>query len=124
MDRVAVQQDPPCERSPAARYGRCSYKLDKLLGHSIIGSKLKMQTLRANDTSHIRLAQSCGRIDQRIEHGLQIEGRAADDLEHIGGGGLLLERLPQLVEQARVLDGDDGLGGERLEQSDLALGEE
>ena len=29
-------------------------------------------------------------FDQRIEHGLQIERRAADDLEHVGGGGLLL----------------------------------
>ena len=45
---------------------------------------------------------------------LQIEGRSADDLEHVGGGGLLLQRFAQLVEQAGVLDGDDGLGGEIL----------
>ena len=30
-------------------------------------------------------------FDQRIEHRLQIECRAADDLEHVGGGGLLLQ---------------------------------
>ena len=29
---------------------------------------------------------------QRIEHGLQIERRAADDLENVGGGDLLLQR--------------------------------
>ena len=28
---------------------------------------------------------------------LQIEGRAADDLEHVGGGGLLLQRLGQFA---------------------------
>ena len=50
---------------------------------------------------------------------LQVEGRAADDLEHIGGGGLLLQRFAQLVEQAGVLDGDDGLTGEVLDQLDL-----
>ena len=61
---------------------------------------------------HVRLAQPRRRLDQRIEHRLQIEGRAADDLEHVGGGGLLLQRFAQLVEQPRVLDGDDGLGGE------------
>ena len=44
----------------------------------------------------------------------KIESRAADDLEHVGGGGLLLQRFPQLVEQPRVLDGDDGLRGEAL----------
>ena len=39
------------------------------------------------------VAQSRRRFHQRIEHGLQIEGRAADDLEHVGGRGLLLQRL-------------------------------
>ena len=62
-------------------------------------------------------------FDQRVEHRLQIEGRAADDLEHVGGGGLLLQRFAQLVEQPRVLDGDDGLGGEVLHQLDLLVGE-
>jgi hypothetical protein len=52
------------------------------------------------------IAQAACRFDQRIEHRLQIEGGAADDLEHVGGGGLLLERLAQLVEQPGVLDGD------------------
>ena len=61
---------------------------------------------------HVGLAQPGRRFDQRVEHRLQIEGRAADDLEHVGGGGLLLQRFAQLVEQAGVLDGDDSLGGE------------
>ena len=62
-------------------------------------------------------------FNKRIEHGLQVESRAADDLEHIGGRGLLLQRFAQLVEQPRVLDGDDGLGGEVLHQFDLLVGE-
>ena len=62
-------------------------------------------------------------FDQRVEHGLQIEGRATDDLEHVGGGGLLLQRFAQLVEQPGVLDGDDGLGGEIGHQLDLLVGE-
>ena len=66
---------------------------------------------------HVRLAQLRRGFDQCIEHRLQIEGRAADDLEHVGGGGLLLQRLAQLVEQPRVLDGDDGLAGEVLTSS-------
>src|SRR5258707_4022151 len=52
---------------------------------------------------------------------LEVERRAADDLEQIGGGGLLLQRFPQLVEQARVLDGDDGLLREIADQLDLFL---
>src|SRR5262249_55032290 len=45
----------------------------------------------------VGLAQPCRRLDQRVEHGLQIEGRAADDLEHVGGGGLLLQRFAEIV---------------------------
>src|SRR5262249_33688978 len=75
------------------------------------------------DRGPIRLAQPRGRFDERVEHRLQIEGRAADDLEHVGGGGLLLQRLAKLVEQASVLDGDDGLGSKVLYQLDLLFAE-
>ena len=75
------------------------------------------------DGCPIRLAQLCGKLNQRIEHRLQIEGRAADDFEHVGGGGLLLQQFAQLVEQPRVLDGDDGLAGEILDQLDLLVAE-
>ena len=82
------------------------------------------------DRRHVGLAESGGRLNKCIQHRLQIEGRAADDLEHVGGGGLLLQRfshvvgaLAQLVEQSGVLDGDDGLGGEVGDQLDLLVGE-
>jgi hypothetical protein len=82
------------------------------------------------DVHDIRFAQSRGRLDKRIEHRLQIECRAADNLEHVGRGGLLLQRftqivraLTQLVEQPSILDGDDGLAGEIGEQGDLLVGE-
>ena len=45
---------------------------------------------------------------------MHVERRAADDLEHVGGGRLLLEGFAQLVEQASVLDGDDGLAAKLL----------
>ena len=78
----------------------------------------------------VGIAQPRRRFDQRLQDRLEIEGRAADDLEHVGGGGLLLQRfgqifgaLAQLVEQPRVLDGDHRLGGEILHQLDLLVGE-
>src|SRR5215472_15948779 len=39
---------------------------------------------------------------KRIKHCLQIEGRAADDLEHVGGRGLLLPRLGQFLCQVGI----------------------
>src|SRR6185437_10505401 len=50
------------------------------------------------------------------------ESRPADDLEHVRGCGLLLQRFAQLAQQPRILDGDNGLRGEILHQLDLLLG--
>ena len=75
--------------------------------------------MMACSASHSRVADSTS-VSQ---HGIQVEGRAADHLEHVGGRGLLLQRFAQLVEQARILDRDDGLGGEVREQLDLLVGE-
>ena len=51
----------------------------------------------AQDECHLGVAQMrCG-MDQRVKHRLQIEGRAADHLEHVCGGGLLVQRFRQVV---------------------------
>ena len=57
---------------------------------------------------------------------MQVEGRPADDLEHVGGRRLLLQCLgeiacpgPHLVEQAGVLDCNDRLVCESLNEFDL-----
>ena len=75
-------------------------------------------------------AKARHRLHQRVENRLEIDGRTADDLEHVGGRGLLLKRLAQivgarlnLIEQPHVLDGDDGLVGEGLQQRDLTISE-
>src|SRR5215472_10514518 len=44
------------------------------------------------------------------------------ELEHVGGGGLLLQRFAQFVEKARVLDCDHRLVGEGFDQLDLLFG--
>jgi len=71
----------------------------------------------------VGVAKPRRRVDQRLQNSFQVEGGAADDLEHVGRGGLLLQRLAQFVEQARVLDCDDGLRGEIRHQLDLLIGE-
>src|SRR5262249_30083822 len=79
--------------------------------------------LLPGDGRAVGVAKPGSRFHKGVEHGLQIEGRAADDLEYVGGGGLLLQRLAQFVEQAGVLNGNDRLCGEILDQLDLLVGE-
>src|SRR5262249_47525193 len=103
----------------------------ELRRHAVVCDRLEEARLvRTGDMPAVRLAQSNSRLHQRLQHCLQIEGRAADDLEHVGGGGLLLQGFAQvararlyLVEQPHVLDSDDGLVGEGLDQLDLLIGE-
>jgi hypothetical protein len=83
-----------------------------------------------NETPHGRavgLAQALRCSRNRIEHRLQLGGRARDDAKHLGGRSLILERFLQLalarllsLKQPRVLDGDDGLVGEGLNKGDLS----
>src|SRR5215471_16519311 len=71
----------------------------------------------------VGFTQSSSGLDQRLQHRLEIEDRAADVFQYVGGRSLLLQRLAQFVEQAGILDGDDSLGGEVLDQLDLLVGE-
>jgi hypothetical protein len=64
-----------------------------------------------------------------LKNWAQLAGRAGDDLQDLRCRGLPLKRLgeivgtlSQLVEEPRVLDGDDGLGGEVRDQFDLLVG--
>jgi len=84
-----------------------------------MGDEEEPGTVRTPNGRVVGAAQLPRRFDQRVEYRRQIEGRSADDLEHVGGGRLLLQGFAQLVEQARVLDGNDRLIGKGSHQLDL-----
>ena len=72
---------------------------------------------------------SCRALDDGIKHRLHVRRRAADDTEHLGRCGLMLQGLAQFriallqfFEQPHVLDGDDGLVRKGFEKRDLFLG--
>ena len=71
-----------------------------------------------------RAADAQRLVQYSVEHRREVAGRAVDDPKHLGGRGLLLQRLACLGDQPRVLHRDDRLGGEILEQCDFFLGEE
>ena len=78
------------------------------------------------DDGVVGFAEPASRFHDRVEDRLDRCRRAADDIEHLAGGSLVLERFLEiararlhLVEKAHVLDRDHGLVGERLHQLDL-----
>src|SRR5262249_16161310 len=99
------------------------YPLAKARRGIVIRCEVVQLTVRPKDEPLLGCAKPRRVLDQSVENGLKLEGRAADDLEHVGGGGLLLQRFAELVEQPRILDRDHGLVGETLDQLDLLVGE-
>jgi len=69
----------------------------------------------------IGAAQPSSGFCDGVEHRFQVEGRPADDLQHIASRGLVFERffevrgtLTQFAEQPRVVHSDDRLRREIL----------
>src|SRR6516165_6197757 len=99
------------------------YIFFQLRRHSVASrNAIDVAITKENDVV-LRLAEPRCRLHERIEHRLQIECRATDDLEHVARSSLLLQGFPQFVEQARVLDGNHGLRGKILNQLDLLSSE-
>src|SRR4030081_1959618 len=73
---------------------------------------------RAGPTE-VGIAEPRGAFRDGLQDRLQVKSRAADDLQDLAYGRLLLERLLCLVEEPHIFDGDDGLIRERLEKLDL-----
>ena len=48
------------------------------------------------DESLLGVTEHCRVCDERYEHWVKVEGRATDDLEHLAGRRLLLQRLCQV----------------------------
>ncbi len=84
-------------------------------------NKVQGIAVPAEDVSKVGLTDANGLLQHRGEHWFQITWRAADDLEDFRRGRPFLKGRTQFVEQPRVLDSDDGLGGEVLNQIDLLV---
>ena len=109
MDGFASKHHTADDRRPIRCDWMTPHMCDMLRRKAVAGDVMVEPVPGKPDGHPVGATKMPGRLDQRIKHGLQIEGRAADHLEHVGGGGLLLQRFAQLVEQAGVLDSDDGL---------------
>src|SRR5262245_38336407 len=104
--------------------------------HGANGYRTKMSTRNHSvslaETKHyiIDPTNLCRALDDCVKDRLHVRRRAADDAEHLGGCGLMLQRLAQFrialldfFEQAHVFDGNHCLVSEGLEKADLTIGE-
>jgi len=86
-------------------------------------SATKPLALAQENNRIVRLAKPARTLGDGFQYRLNIRRGGGDHTEDLACHGLLLQRFAQLVEQPRVLDGDDGLGGEIGQQRDLLVAE-
>ena len=96
--------------------------LCKFLGYTMGGDRVKTLAVAENQTpsaprKRVRL------FEHRVEHRYEVAGRGIDDLQDLGGGGLLLQGFARLGDEPRILHRDDRLRREILQQRDLLVGE-
>jgi len=128
--------DPAFERHPPGDAFAAGDNGSLAQGRPILGIRWRVRhiavdlALAYRDPGDITAAKPRGCFDQCVQHRLNVGGRAAYDLEHIAGRGLVFERFfevacagLQFAEQSRILDRNDRLVGKGAHQFDLPLGE-
>src|SRR6516164_11778540 len=90
---------------------------------SVDCTKMKTLTVPRPQKTKGRFAQVRRLFKDRLEHRLKVAGRCIDDLQDLGGRGLLLQCLARLGQQPRVFHCDDRLCREILQERDLLVGE-
>src|SRR5262249_31451648 len=97
MDYPTFQQGPSGRR-PASPLDRHGLDIFDELGRVTVSLREEEHSiLLPSHRGVVGAAKAASRFNERLQHRLEIKGRATDDLEHVGGGGLLLERFAQLL---------------------------
>src|SRR5215467_12417961 len=137
VDGLTLEGGTPRRATPSGHDGIFFEIRFELRAGVVLRCGMQTLTVEPPDSTVLRAAEPHRVFDQRLEDWLEIEGRAADDLEDLARRRLLLQRLTnlrvglgqrpilllQFREQPHVLDGDDCLVGEGLQQLDLAIRE-
>ncbi len=115
MDHGAIEDRPARRQGPAGR-GRqdATCEMVKRFWSPIVCRfEAHQLTIEADERAKNSVAQPRGALCHGVKHRLNIGRRARDNAQNIARGRLLLQGLLCLVEETDILDGDNGLVGER-----------
>src|SRR5437763_2958460 len=97
LDHFSLEHGSSKHRTPIQSQWMIVHVADIFRRIAVACNKWISVASRAMEGCTVGLAQPRGRFHERIEHRLQIERRAADDLEHVGCRRLLLRRVLQVA---------------------------
>src|SRR5262249_313107 len=93
LHRAALEYRPAHRCSPASADGGALPQFQKFARQIMSGHCAARIAIVTENHSSVRATEPDGRSQERIKYHLQVERRATNHLEHIGGGGLLLKGL-------------------------------
>src|SRR6516164_7910506 len=97
MNDLPLERRPPDEGAAARNKQSVSHNRI-VLGCHRNGSHMSITlALWDSETSHAGPAEPRRRLDDRVQNRLQIESRAADDLQYVAGRRLVFERLLKIA---------------------------
>jgi len=130
MHNLAFERHPPGDAVATGDNGSLAQGRPMLGVQRRVRHKAVDLALAYRDRCDVGPAKPGGGFGHCVQHRLHIGGRAADDVEHVAGRGLVFERFfevaragPQFTEQPRVLHRDDRLRRERFQKSNFTVGE-
>src|SRR5262249_6305481 len=121
MHDLALEQGSSYSRATFRFDRQLSDKLGELIREAIGRGPDECGALFTGDGALVGLGEPGGRFDQGLQYGLKVKSRAADHLEHVGGGRLLLQGFTQLAEQPGVFNRNDRLGAKILYELNLLV---
>src|SRR6516165_8750032 len=102
LEDIGDMNNPPLQQGSsndgsALRFDRDGSDVFDVFGREPKGLSAKEHSaLLPGYRGVIRVAKAGSRFDERLQHRLEIKRRATNDLQHVGRGGLLLQRLAQV----------------------------
>ena len=102
MHDTSLQNGSSCSRRSVFADRIPLHHLDKVSRMAEAGCNAIKLSVLPVDEALVRAAETNGILYQGLQHCLQIEGGAADDLKHISGGGLLLQEIRAARDQTLV----------------------
>src|SRR5215469_3191306 len=111
LERAAVWAERAASLDPIAE-----------LRAAVHSTKMEALTVPGSESAKGCLAQTRCFFQHCIEHRREVTWRGVDNLQHLGGGGLLLQCLARLGQQPCVLHRNDRLRREILQQRYFLIG--
>ena len=86
---------------PAGRINGSRFRRFVVRRRRVMHATMRIARPRKSHIAELGVADACRVLQHRLEYRLQVAGRAGDDLQHLGGRGLLLQRLGEFVRARR-----------------------